>query len=143
MNRAELLIRYRWLMVDAEALIIQADRLFGLKELQKMEDPEADVIKDLEEYLSSLRRKSQGILCLCGRFEETLDLLPDDEKVICRKYYAIGMTDREIGDQLHADQSYICRKRKKALARLTEEADDLSSAFQIGQDILDQCELFK
>ena len=56
---------------------------------------------------------------ICGQFEKTLELLTDDEeRVICRKYYALGLTEEEIAGEIHKDQSTVNRIRNRALSNL-------------------------
>lgn len=139
MLRSEVLTRYRWIMMEAETLVRQADRVMGIgvpadvrstwptrDALEGMprgtNDPEAANAQLFEGYIQKLRAKAVELLAICELFERTLDMLEDDqERVVCRKYYALGLTDEVIGEQIHADQSTVNRIRNRALARLDFE----------------------
>lgn len=135
MERCEILTRYRWLMLEAETLLRQADKVMGIgipadvrstwpskdkfNGVPGTNDPEAAGAQRFDGYIQSLRDRAAELLSICGQFESTLNLLADDqERVICRRYYALGLTDEQIAQEIHMDQSTVCRIRNKAIAGL-------------------------
>lgn len=136
MERCEILTRYRWLMQEAETLNRQADRVMGIglpagiastwpkpEALKGMprgtNDPAAASAQAFDGYIQHLRSKAERIMEICSKFEETLELLTDDrDRVICRKYYALGLTDEQIAEESHLDRSTVTLIRNAALAKL-------------------------
>ena len=136
MMRSEILSRYRWLLLESETLSKQADKVMGIgiqadirstwpsKDKLKglptgTNDPETASAQKFDWYIKILRDRATELMDICGKFEETLALIIDDQvRVICRMYYGLGMTDVQIGEKVNYDQSYICRIRNKALADL-------------------------
>ena len=136
MERSEILIRYRWLILESETLSKQADKVMGIgiqadvrstwpsKDKLKglpggTNDPETASAQRFDWYIKHLRDHAEELMDICGKFEETIALLvEDDARVICRMYYGIGMTDEAIGEKVHADQATVNRIRNKALASL-------------------------
>ena len=136
MNRCDILTRYRWLVLEADTLMKQADKVMGIgvqadvrstwptkQALEGMprgtNDPEAAGAQRFDGYIQRLRDRAEELMDICGLFESTLDLLEDDrERVICRKYYALGLTEEAIAEQVNMDQSTVNRYRNSALAKL-------------------------
>lgn len=136
MERSEILTRYRWLVLEADTLAKQADKVMGIgiqadvrstwpsKDKLKglpagTNDPETAGAQRFDWYIQHLRERAEELMEICGKFEETINLIADDQdRVICRMYYGVGMTDEAIGEKVHLEQSYVCRIRNKALAAL-------------------------
>lgn len=136
MERFEILTRYRWLMMEAETLIRQANKVIRIgvpadvrstwptkDKLQGLprgtNDPESASAQIFDGYINRLRERAVELLSICDQFELVLSLLADDqERVICRKYYALGLTDETIAEQVHMDQSTVNRIRNRAIENL-------------------------
>lgn len=131
MKPAEVLLRYRWLQLEAETLIQQAERVQRIgaptgvagQALSGMphgtNDAEAARGQLFDGYIAQLRRKATELSKVCGAFESTLELLQSDrERVICRMYYGLGLTDAAIGKKLHLEERSINGIRNEALRRL-------------------------
>lgn len=136
MKRCEILTRYRWLMLEADTLIKQADKVMGIgvqadvrstwptrQALEGMprgtNDPESAGAQRFDGYIQRLRDRAEELMSICDQFESTLALLDDDrERVICRKYYALGLSEEAIAEQVSMDQSTVNRYRNSALAKL-------------------------
>lgn len=136
MERYEILTRYRWLMMEAETLIRQADKVMKIGAPADMRstwptmdkllglprgtnDPESASAQSFDGYISRLREKADELISICDQFETVITLLTDDqERVICRKYYALGLTDETIAVQVHMDQSTVNRIRNRAIENL-------------------------
>ncbi len=131
LSNIEVLQRYRWLMEEAWTIMRQAERLLSIgaplgvanQALTGMprgtNDPTASAVQRYDKYIEQLHDKADELVVLCNRFEEVLSLLDDDrQRDICRKYYAVGMTEEQIAEKLHMDQSTVNRARNEALAKL-------------------------
>ena len=131
MTKVEVLVRYRWLMQEAVTISKQADRLIklggpvgiGSHPITGMprgtNDPVAAGIQAFDGYIRELRTKAAEIASIGHMFEETLSLIKDDRaRDICRMYYALGMTDDQIGQKKHMDQATVNRIRNDILKKL-------------------------
>ena len=139
MMKSEILLRYRWLLMESETLSKQADKVMGIgiqadirstwpsKDKLKglpagTNDPETASAQRFDWYIKILRDRATELLDICKKFEDALALMKDDQaRVICRMYYGLGMTDVQISEKVNYAQSYICKIRNKALADLDLE----------------------
>lgn len=102
MKPHEILTGFRWLMLEADTMISQAEE-----------------VSFYPGYSQSLRARAEDIISSCSKIESILDLLPEEnERIICRNYYAIGMTEMEIAEQLHMNQSTVNRIRNRAVRKM-------------------------
>ena len=127
MGDLEIIVRYKWLMHEAWALHKQAEKvqLIGAPQgvagqaLTGMphgtNDPVAASIQAYDGYCQRLRAKAAELLSICDRFEAVIEKIGDDrQRVICRMYYGLDMTEEKIAEKLHIDQSTVNRDREKA-----------------------------
>lgn len=128
MEDMEIIIRYKWLMHEAWTLQKQAEKvqLIGAplgvagQALTGMphgtNDPVGASIQAYDGYCQRLQEKAGELLSICDRFELVIDKIRDDrQRVICRMYYGLDMTEEKIAEKLHIDQSTVNRDREKAL----------------------------
>lgn len=131
LSDVDVLRRYHWLMEESWTLLKHAERVIqigapmgiGDQSISGMprgtNDPTAASVQHYDKYVQQLRDKAAELLGLGKRFEEALAKLDDDrQRDICRKYYALDMTDEEIGERVHMDQATVNRIRNEALAKL-------------------------
>lgn len=131
MKDIEIIERYKWLMHEAWALEKQAEMVIRIgtpsgvagQALSGMphgtNDPVAASIQHADRYAEKLREKARELLNICGRFEGILSRIKDDrQRVICRMYYGLDMTDEKIAEKLNIDQSTVNRDRNAVLSAL-------------------------
>lgn len=141
MENHEILERYRWLLQEAETINRQADRVMNIGVPAGMastwpavqttkggksffvphgtNDPQAAASQKFDGYIQALREKAAEILKITDRFEKVIDMLHDDrDRVICRKYYGLGLTDEKIAEELNMDRGYVTVLRNKALLKI-------------------------
>ena len=131
MDNVEVVIRFRWLMEEAWTMTRQAERMLrigapagiSIQAVTGMphgtNDKDAAAIQLFDGYAAQLRKEAEQILELRDRFEKIIRMLEDDrQRDICRKYYALGMTDEQIGKRVHMDQSYVNKLRNDAIEKL-------------------------
>lgn len=127
----EILTRFRWLMEEAWTLSQQAEKVLkigrpagiGIQAITGMphgtNDKDAAAIQMFDGYAAKLREKVTEIMGISDRFEKVLAMLENDrDRDFCRKYYALGMTDEQIANRVHMDQSTVCRIRNEAVAKI-------------------------
>ena len=131
MTYYEVIVRYKWLMEEAWTLNKQAERVLrigtpagiSIYNLTGMphgtNDKEAADIQAFDGYVQQLKKKVEEIMRICGKFEHALEMIIDDkQRDICRKYYALGMTDEQIGNRYHLERSGITQLRNNAIEKL-------------------------
>lgn len=131
MDNYEILTRFRWLMEEAWTLSQQAEKVLkigrpagiAIQAITGMphgtNDKDAAAIQLFDGYAAKLREKVAEIMSICDRFEKVMTMLENDrDRDICRKYYALGMTDDQIAKRVHMDQSTVCRIRNEAIAKI-------------------------
>lgn len=131
MSAVEILMEYRWILMEAVALKEQADRVVMIgtprgvvgQALTGMpggtNDAIAASIQKSDAYVEQLMFKRTRLLEICDQFEETLDKLPENrDRVICRMYYANGKTDEQIAEEIHMETSSVNKIRNAAIKAL-------------------------
>lgn len=134
MTKKEILENYRLIVIEIETLEKQSDFLNqfigGPRPLRSVQltgmprgtnDPTAAMIQraDYDDALLSIENKTKELQNLLAEFEQIMDCIPDKEdSIIVRNYYALGWTDKEIGDRLGYDKSTIWKRRTKAVNAL-------------------------
>ena len=134
MTKRELLENYRLLVMEINTLNAQSDflnnfvggprpvravRITGMP--RGTNDPEAAMLQrqDYEDALLSIERKTAELQDLLSEFERIMESIPDKEDaLILRDYYALGWTDKMIGEKFGYDKSTIWRRRTRAICSL-------------------------
>lgn len=131
MTDVEVLKRYRGLMTEAMALQAHADAVTMIgtpggsagQALTGMprgtNDPLAASLQKAQSYLDRLEITKRKLLDICGRFEQVIArILDDDDRAICRMYYGAGMTDEEIGEKISKERSTVTKRRDAVMEYL-------------------------
>jgi DNA-directed RNA polymerase specialized sigma24 family protein len=134
MTKRELLENYRLLVIEISTLEKQSDflnqfiggprpvravRLTGMP--RGTNDPEAAIIQraDYDDALLSIERKTKELQNLLSEFERIMEGIPDKEDaIILRDYYAIGLTDEQIGKEMGYHKSTVWKRRTRIINAL-------------------------
>ena len=74
---------------------------------------------DYEDAIFTLERKCEELRELLSEFEKVIEAVSDQyDRIILRNYYALGWTDRRIGEEIGFDKSTVWKRRTKAISEL-------------------------
>ena len=131
MTDVEVLQRYRMLMIEVEAVRKQAEQVMMIGGPQGVRgqamtgmprgtnDPVAASLQLYEGYAKRLEESAGKLEDLTGRFERIIARIRDDrERVICRYYYGVGLTDEKIGEVISLEGTTVCRIRNEVLKKI-------------------------
>ncbi len=130
MQSVEVLTRYKWLMAEAEAIMSQADKLIRIgpagvagQAISGMprgtNDADSAGVQAYDGYIQQLRERAEEIGGISRLFENVMAQFKNDrDRVICRLYYGVDMTDEQIGIKLNMDTSTVNRVRNDALSKI-------------------------
>lgn len=131
MTDVEVLQRFRMLMIEVVAIRKQVETVMMIGGPQGVRgqamtgmprgtnDPVAASMQLYEGYAKRLEESAGKLEDLTGRFERIIARIRDDrERVICRYYYGVGMTDAEIGEKISMEGSGVCKIRNEALRKI-------------------------
>ena len=137
MTKYELLVSYRRLAIEIDTLEKQSNFLNGFiggprpvhaVALTGMprgtNNPEAAMIQreENDDVIYKLERKCAEIRELLGKFEVIMEEIPDKwDELIIRDYYALRMTDKQIGKRLNFSQSTVWKRRSNVIEQLKQE----------------------
>ena len=134
MTKRELLESYRLLVIEINSLETQSAflnqyiggprpvrsvRLTGMP--RGTNEPEAAMMQraDCDDAIFTLERKCEELRDLLSEFEKVIEAVTDQyDRIILRNYYALGWTDRRIGEEIGFDKSTVWKRRTKAIAEL-------------------------
>ena len=75
-----------------------------------------------DDVIYKLERKCAEIRELLGKFEVIMEEIPDKwDELIIRDYYALRMTDKQIGKRLNFSQSTVWKRRSNVIEQLKKE----------------------
>ena len=134
MTNRELLENYRYIVIEIDTLEKQC-RFFdnfigGPKPIRSVQltgmprgtnDPEAAILQrnDTNEFIDKIESKYAELREMVDSVERILDRIDDRRlRIIFRNYYALGMTDEVIGDQLELSRQHVNRLRNAYLEEL-------------------------
>lgn len=134
MTNRELLENYRYIVIEIDTLEKQC-RFFdnfigGPKPIRSVQltgmprgtnDPEAAILQrnDTNEFIDKIESKYAELREMVDSVERILDRIDDRRlRIIFRNYYALGMTDEVIGDQLELSRQHVNRLRNAYLETL-------------------------
>jgi len=127
MTRRELLENYRDIVIEIETLErqskflnqfiggprpVHAIQLTGMP--RGTNDPEAAILQraDTDEVLEKIEAKCQELRGMVDQFEAIMDRIDDRRlRIIVRNYYALGLTDEKIAEQLELSRQHVNRLR--------------------------------
>lgn len=131
MTKRELLENYRLNVIEIKTLErhsrflnqfiggprpVRAVRLTGMP--RGTNDPEAAMIQraDYDDEIIAIEEKTKQLQGMLSEFERIMESIPDQtDAIIVRDYYALGMTDKEIGKEMGYDKSTIWKRRNRAI----------------------------
>ena len=134
MTKRELLESYRLLVIEINSLEkqsaflnqyiggprpVRSVRLTGMP--RGTNEPEAAMMQraDCDDAIFTLERKCEELRDLLSEFEKVIEAVTDQyDRIILRNYYALGWTDRRIGEEIGFDKSTVWKRRTKAIAEL-------------------------
>jgi DNA-directed RNA polymerase specialized sigma subunit len=134
MTKRELLESYRLLVIEINSLEkqsaflnqyiggprpVRAVQLTGMP--RGTNNPEAAMIQraDYDDAIITLERKCEELRDLLSEFEKVIEAVSDQyDRIILRNYYALGWTDRRIGEEIGFDKSTVWKRRTKAISEL-------------------------
>lgn len=125
---------YRYIVIEIDTLEKQC-RFFdnfigGPKPIRSVQltgmprgtnDPEAAILQrnDTNEFIDKIESKYAELREMVDSVERILDRIDDRRlRIIFRNYYALGMTDEVIGDQLELSRQHVNRLRNAYLETL-------------------------
>ncbi len=134
MTKRELLENYRSLVIEINLLDKQSAFLNtyigGPQPIRSVQltgmprgtnDPEAALLQqiDHDDSIYELERKSEELRELLNQFNDIIESIEDrNDRNIIRSYYALGLKDKEIAENLNFDKSTVWRRRTKVMRRL-------------------------
>ena len=134
MTKRELLESYRLLVIEINSLEkqsaflnqyiggprpVRSVRLTGMP--RGTNEPEAAMMQraDCDDAIFTLERKCEELRDLLSEFEKVIEAVTDQyDRIILRNYYALGWTDRRIGEEIGFDKSTVWKRRTKAISEL-------------------------
>jgi len=134
MTKRELLENYRLLVIEINTLERQSKFLNqfigGPRPLRAVQltgmprgtnDPEAAILQrqDADDALFALERKSEELRNMLSEFERIIEAIPDQyDRLIIRNYYALGYTDKRIGEEIGFDKSTVWKRRNRVISAI-------------------------
>ena len=134
MTKRELLESYRLLVIEVNSLEkqskflnqyiggprpVRSPQLTGMP--RGTNEPEAALMQqvDDDDALYLLERKSEELRHLLSEFERIISAIQDQyDRVIIRNYYALGWTDKRIGEEIGFDKSTVWKRRTRVINAL-------------------------
>lgn len=134
MTKREMLANYRLLVIEINSLEkqsaflnqyiggprpVRAVQLTGMP--RGTNNPEAAILQrvDNDDAIITLEKKCEELRGLLAEFERIMECVTDQyDRVILRNYYALGWTDKHIGEELGFDKSTVWKRRTKAVSAL-------------------------
>ena len=134
MTKRELLENYRLLVIEINSLEkqsaflnkyiggpqpIRSPQLTGMP--RGTNEPVAAMMQrvDNDDAIYLLEKKCEDLRGLLSEFERIIESISDQyDKVIIRNYYALGWTDKKIGDEIGFDKSTVWKRRTRVIAGL-------------------------
>ena len=134
MTRRELLENYRDIVIEIKTLERQSaflkDFLGGPRPVRSVQltgmprgtnEPEYAILQraDFDDAIYMLEEKENELRGLLIEFEHIVETIQDsNDRNIIRNYYALGWTDKQIGEALSFDKSTVWKRRKKIIMSL-------------------------
>ena len=134
MTKRELLESYRLLVIEINSLEKQSaflnQYIGGPRPVRSVQltgmprgtnNPEAAMMQrvDNDDAIYTLERKCEELRGLLSEFEKVIESVKDQyDRIILRNYYALGWTDRRIGEEIGFDKSTVWKRRTNALTAL-------------------------
>ena len=127
MTKRELLENYRDIVIEIETLErqskflnqfiggprpVRSPHLTGMP--RGTNDPEAAILQreDTDEVLEKIETKCAELREMVDSFEMIMDKIEDRRlRIIIRNYYALGLTDERIAEQLELSRQHVNRLR--------------------------------
>ena len=76
---------------------------------------------DYDDAIITLERKCEDLRGMLSEFENIIESVSDQyDRIILRNYYALGWTDRRIGEEIGFDKSTVWKRRTKAITELDD-----------------------
>ena len=134
MTKRELLENYRDIVIEIETLErqskflnqfiggprpVRSPQLTGMP--RGTNDPEAAILQreDTDEVLEKIETKCAELREMVDSFEMIMDKIEDRRlRIIIRNYYALGLTDERIAEQLELSRQHVNRLRTAYLEEL-------------------------
>ena len=135
MTKRELLENYRMLVIEINSLEKQSaflnQYIGGPRPVRPVQltgmprgtnNPEAAMIQRADfndDAVLTLERKCEELRNLLSEFERIMESVSDQyDRIILRNYYALGWTDKRIGEEIGFDKSTVWKRRTKAISCL-------------------------
>lgn len=134
MTKRELLESYRLLVIEINSLEKQSaflnQYIGGPRPVRSVQltgmprgtnNPEAAMMQraDCDDAIFTLERKCEELRELLSEFEKVIEAVSDQyDRIILRDYYALGWTDKRIGEEIGFDKSTVWKRRTKAISEL-------------------------